>query len=809
MYVVRLGILTAGGLLLAALAAFTSCAPVKFTKADNIVARVSCRGASCVTQAIACDPKIITNLNSNSNPNLTTFTYAAVAPEYPTIAANCQPSDVDYNWVVKKADASIVSASIPGLSGANPAQVDFTGLGEGIYYVFLSATKTGSGLNPFAAANPLEFIVPSNNVNSSLTCEPKLNTHFTSVIVAINDSDAVVTANCNPAAATYLWTATKNGAPFAIVGLSGLTSTPNIKSYGPGIYELFLYATLTGSSHWQSSVPLVVTIQESAPATEPTLPVPVIEVPMDEPTPPPIVVINNIDCNPRLNGSVTDVTLTSASANPLVSANCLPTDAQYTWKVTRNGTSILLSDLNGASSNPDFLSLGAGTYLIYLTTSKPNFTNWNTTTPLSVTVDSAAVVGLSLNCAPRLNLTSTAITITTAEANPVVTSGCAPVTAVHSWSVYKGNSLVAVAGLSGASSTGDFKAAGLGTYRIYLNATNAGYNSFVSPAPLEVTVATVSSPVREVVFEKLVLASNNKVDILMLVDDSNSMAADNAKLAQGLQGFVNALTTSGIDWQICATVTRSQNVYNNGIFYWGASRNWVGYLGSPAWILKTGAADPNAIFTNTLVAIGAGWAGTDDERGIKAAWWSVHYNQYNNCYRNEASLAVILISDEDERSIGGNSELQYYAGEYKTLEADDQPQELVSKIKQKFGLDKRFSFNSIIVTPGDTTCMSTQDIGGAKSHYGFKYSELSQLTGGAVTSICNNDYAANLYYFKDKIINSLASEPLECAPVGDVAVTITPAMSQVTTQIQNNTLIFNPAIPAGRTIKIIYNCARN
>jgi hypothetical protein len=297
------------------------------------------------------------------------------------------------------------------------------------------------------------------------------------------------------------------------------------------------------------------------------------------------------------------------------------------------------------------------------------------------------------------------------------------------------------------------------------------------------------------------------VDILLVVDDSNSMLPENTRLAQKLQGFVNDLTNSGLDWQMCSTVTRAQTV--NNVLYWGASKNWVGYVGSPAWILKLGATDPYSIFTNTINQIGAGWAGTDDERAIKAAIAHADYSTYNTCYRNDASLAVIILSDEDERSIGGNMALQYYYAEWKALEADDYPQAFVNKIKQRFGPKKPVSVNSIIVKPGDATCMASQDAGGAKSHYGYKYKELSNLTQGYVGSICDADYSQSLYYFKDKIKQSLSSIPLECAPVGAVSVAITPAMGGVTSQVVNNTLNFSPAIPAGRTVTIEYDCAVN
>lgn len=754
----------------------SSCAPVKFSKADSFAVTPNCTGSGCGTsgQQIICAPKI--------NTSATTFTYST-GVALPNISSNCTPANVDYTWLVKKADSSVVSTAIPGLTGQNPQAVNFKVLSPGTYYVYLTASQTGSSYTPFVATTPLEFVVPGSGVGNQLTCDPKLNGTYTSVVVNAADSNATVSANCNPAAGMYSWTVTKDGTAITVAGLSGASSTPDLKSYGAGTYRIYLYATEMSSQHWQSSTPLTVTV------VNPTTPTG-----------------GSIACNPRINGSMTSLTLTSSSPNPLISANCLPSSVQYTWTITKNGNPISVPALAGANSNPDILSLGVGTYLVYLTASAPNYSTWNTTTPLMLTVDSNAGGGLTLNCAPRLNNTAVSVTVATNGTNPLVTSGCNPSSVTHTWLVFKNGAPVSISGLAGPSSTPGFIAAGLGTYYIYLTATAPGYNAYVSPSPLEVTVANTTDPVRTVTFSKLVQVTDNKVDILVVVDDSNSMSPENTKLAQRLQGFVSSLNSSGIDWQMCATVTHSQLA--SGTMYWGLSRNWVGYVGSPQWIMNNGATDPYGIFTNTMSAIGAGWANTDDERGIKAAWWHTEYNSYNSCYRADASLAVIVLSDEDERSIGGDSSQQAYGGEFQLLEGDDQAYGYVNKIKQMYGINKRVSVNSIIVKPGDATCMAAQDAGGAKSHYGYKYNELSNLTGGYVGSICDADYSTNLYYFKDRIVNSLASIPLECAPVGPINVSIVPSMGAVTTQMQNNNLIFSPVIPAGRTVTVQYNCPR-
>lgn len=750
-----------------------ACAPVKFTKSDN--QKLDVDGGQITGNSIICDPRV--------SPNLTTYTYSSSGN--PSLSSNCSASNLNYEWIVKRSDSSVVGTSIANLSGENPANVDLRILGEGSYYIFLTARDPNGALGPYTATAPLEFVVPGNSTGNSLTCDPKLNSNLTSLTLNANDNNPTVTANCSPLAGMYMWSVKKDGASITVAGLSGESSTPNIKNYGPGVYKISLYATTSGSAHWETSMPLTVTVNAPPPVETPIL------------------------CNPRINGSLTSLTVTSTSNNPLISANCSPSNVSYSWRVTRGGNTVNLPSLNDANSNPDFLALGSGTYLIYLTATKSNHTTWNTTNPLTITVDNSGANNLTINCSPRFNADSVAITVTSATGNPTVNANCVPNSVAYTWSVYRNGVPVTISGIGGATSTPDFVGAGLGTYYVYLNASQSGYNAYAIPAPLEVTVANAPETTRRVTLSKDVQVSDNKVDIVLIIDDSNSMLPDNRKLAERLQGFVSNLTSAGLDWQMCATVTRSQDVQGNGVYYWGASRNWVDYVGSPKWILNKGASDPYSIFTKTVDAIGAGWAGTDDERGIKAAFWHTEYGNYNTCYRSDASLSVIIISDEDVRSVGGDSAQVYYGSELKALEADDLAQSYVNKVKQKFGMNKRFTVNSIIVKPRDTACMTEQDSGGSKSHYGYHYDELSRLTNGFSSSICENDYSQNLNYFRDRIVSSLASIPLECAPVGTIDVTVTPSVAGLSTRIENNTLIFSPAVPAGHHIDLGYNCPRN
>jgi hypothetical protein len=519
----------------------------------------------------------------------------------------------------------------------------------------------------------------------------------------------------------------------------------------------------------------------------------------------------DIQCTVGLNGTQQNVSIVLPGANPSVSAQCIPTAVTYTWSVTKDGSPVTINGLQGAdSTNPDFISLGVGVYKIVLRASAQDYNDYtNAASPLTVTITSPTALP-NVTCNPKMNGTLTSITLGTGSANPEVKGNCQPVDAGCAWTVTRAGAAVSVPGLSSCTSTPDFSAQAAGTYLIYLTATRSGYNSFTAVNPLTVMINRTAT--RTVTTTKLVTTQDNQLDVQLVVDDSKSMLGDNQKLAMRLQGFVNDLKAAGFDWQMCVTVTRAQQLTAaDPTLYWGASRYWSGLNGAKPWILTPAAPNTYQIFQDTINQIGAGWAGTDDERGIKAAWWhlwngDVRYNDASGCYRKDAGLATILISDEDERSVGGDQSQEYYAGEYKALEADDAPQAYINLVKEVFGPTKRFAVNSIIVRPGDSACMAQQDTEGSKSHFGTKYNELALSSGGTVGSICDADYSNQLKYFKDQIVRVLGSLPLECAPInGQVTVTIDPAFT-TTTRVEGMTLFFDPKVPAGSNIKAVYQC---
>jgi len=293
-------------------------------------------------------------------------------------------------------------------------------------------------------------------------------------------------------------------------------------------------------------------------------------------------------------------------------------------------------------------------------------------------------------------------------------------------------------------------------------------------------------------FTETVSEAQNQLDILLVVDDSGSMYQDSSRLATKLSGFVNRLQGSNINWQMCVTTTDVD-------YYQGRPLQWQG--GNSAHILTRNSGNLNSIFVDTMRFIGAGFS--SDEQAIKAMNLSVLDNNRSNCYRANAGLAVIVISDEDERSVGGNYSLS--PNDYRPLGSLNTPQSFINTVQSNFPAGKRVTVNSIVVK--DSTCQAQQNAQGedARSFFGTQYMNLSNLTGGTSQSICMNDYNIALNHCYERIRDSLGTVTLTCSPSQAPTVTVN-GSPYTSLTVSGNQLIFNPVIEGPATVSGQYCC---
>ena len=117
------------------------------------------------------------------------------------------------------------------------------------------------------------------------------------------------------------------------------------------------------------------------------------------------------------------------------------------------------------------------------------------------------------------------------------------------------------------------------------------------------------------------------------------------------------------------------------------------------------------------------------------------HDEMKSFFRQEASLAVIIISDEDESVRGQKSN----------------PDNLINHVRTSFGQSKKFQVHSIIAHTRE--CLNTHG-----NTYGQRYEKLSEATGGTVGNICANDYSQIMGTIGERILSSSKVGQLKCTP---------------------------------------------
>jgi len=332
------------------------------------------------------------------------------------------------------------------------------------------------------------------------------------------------------------------------------------------------------------------------------------------------------------------------------------------------------------------------------------------------------------------------------------------------------------------------------------------------------------------------------VDILFVTDNSGSMFKDQQEMATKFPGFLDSIR--GIDYQLAIITTDiSASRDNPADEANGNGALWDGkFIEFPNGhkVLKN-SNDVNSIhesnidhFADTIQRPESATCDnsdfrncpSSDERGIYAANMALDRSENQSFFRNTGHLAIVILSDEDERSTGGE-----HIGNVKgpALEPYDLPSTLVEKAATQLGQTKTMSVHSIIIQPGDSSCKKSQDDQGNEwvlGQYGDKYHELSnpstsliemgkvgRSSGGSVLmkgtdgSICSGNYTQELGDISDFIKETPLQLP--CSPVnGSLMITTTPKITGLTYDLdQNNRVIFSERV-VGTNVNLKFECSR-
>lgn len=239
---------------------------------------------------------------------------------------------------------------------------------------------------------------------------------------------------------------------------------------------------------------------------------------------------------------------------------------------------------------------------------------------------------------------------------------------------------------------------------------------------------------------------NNKVDLLVVIDNSGSMKTEQQNMAARFSTLLDQL--DGLDWQVGVVTTdvTDDNQLRDGRLLKSTSGNYI----------LTSKMSPDLAKAEFAQIIQRPEEGSSSEQGIKATYRTLEraidssmqaVNQPNrDLIRNDAALAVLVVTDANETP-------QKY-------DKRNSGSELVNFVTDTWKGKKNFVFNSIVVNSGDSACLSKDGNEG----YGFDYEKLSKATNGFIGTVCATDYGSQLKVIGETVVEQVQSIMLECAP---------------------------------------------
>ena len=281
----------------------------------------------------------------------------------------------------------------------------------------------------------------------------------------------------------------------------------------------------------------------------------------------------------------------------------------------------------------------------------------------------------------------------------------------------------------------------------------------------------------------------NQVDILVISDDSFSMAADQKKLGLKFGNFVASL--GSIDWQVGVTTSDLSEK--------GAKGSLLEFAKGQK-ILTADTPNAQKLFLETVTreCNAVGTCGSSTEQPLGAIVQAMNKSSTANAgfFRPQVDFAALIITDEDEMSDGRNVKAT-------------RPQQVVDAFTQIFGDSKNFSAYGIIIKPGDKACLDEQQaehvrLKSGNAYYGKFAANLAKITQGETFSICANDYGPALKDIAGKIRKLVNSFELSATPVpNSVEVVLKPA-ADIDYHVEGKRVIFDEAPIPGTSIQVSY-----
>ncbi len=225
-------------------------------------------------------------------------------------------------------------------------------------------------------------------------------------------------------------------------------------------------------------------------------------------------------------------------------------------------------------------------------------------------------------------------------------------------------------------------------------------------------------------------APTDQVDILWVVDNSSSMAQEQALLVAGFSSFAAALDASGTDFQLA--------VISTDLDYANPERGR--FTGDPGVITPDVENYIDVFGTSATV----GLQGSGKEKGLEAAWYALSPALTSpgapnaGFLRSEANLLLVFVSDEDDCSDEGALEGEPNTACYAQYDRLVPVPTYISRFESLKQTKSQVQLGAIVGPDAATALCDENTIPGSR------YAEAARLSGGLSNSICETDWSSFL-----------------------------------------------------------------
>ena len=262
--------------------------------------------------------------------------------------------------------------------------------------------------------------------------------------------------------------------------------------------------------------------------------------------------------------------------------------------------------------------------------------------------------------------------------------------------------------------------------------------------------------------------SQKKLDIIWVIDNSGSMAEEQASLGTNFSAFINDFIDENVDFKMGVTTTDTRT-----------SGGGQAYSTSLTDLTSAKAQANETRFKSDFARhVNVGIRGDGREKGLQAS--ESFINRYKASWmRDDAYLVVVYLSDEEDQSPKSKED---YLASLRSAKVND-------------GYVKAYSIvNTLNNCPSNVTC-------------GFeRYAYQAEQTGGGLADITSN-FATVLNDMGQQIINLLDSFPLANDPVpGSIEVRVNGVVQASGWSVTGRQLKFDAgSVPAvGASVQVRY-----